>query len=104
MVEARLHDGTTIDVEVLGHGPAVLMPVNPISATGIKADELRAWGVDPSLGRTFMEGLASNFTVVAFDYEGHRMASPAPDTLTPDNITSDILAVANSAGIDQFAY
>lgn len=104
MVEARLHDGTTIDVEVLGHGPAVLMPVNPISATGIKADELRAWSVDPSLGRAFMEGLASNFTVVAFDYEGHRMASPAPDTLTPDNITSDILAVANSAGIDQFAY
>ncbi len=32
------------------------------------------------------------------------MASPAPDTLTPDNIASDILAVANSAGIDQFAY
>lgn len=104
MVEARLHDGTTIEVEVLGHGPAVLMPVNPIPATGDKAEELSAWGVDPALGRTFVEALASNFTVVAFDYEGHRMASPAPDTLTPDKIASDLLAVANAAGIDHFAY
>ncbi|MGW6655221.1 alpha/beta fold hydrolase [Rhodococcus sp. NPDC055024] len=104
MAEARLHDGTTIDVEILGHGPALLMPVNPVPATGSNAEELRAWGVDPSLGRTIMEELASKFTVVAFDYEGHRMASPAPDTLTPVNIASDFLSVADSAGIDQFAY
>lgn len=101
---ALLHDQTEILVEISGSGPAVLLPVNPIPLEGPEADEKQQWGVDPALGRHLIDGLSDQFTVIAFDYEGHRMAQPAPETLTPDNITQDILAVADAAGADKFAY
>lgn len=101
---ARLHDGSTIDVEVTGTGPTVLLPVNPVPATGAPADELRRWGVDPALGRTLVDALSPAFRVVAADYEGHRMAHPAPATLTPDNVAADLLAIADAAGAETFAY
>ncbi|GAA2366316.1 alpha/beta hydrolase [Dactylosporangium salmoneum] len=102
--QARLHDGSTIDVEVHGAGPAVLLPVNPVPIEGAGAEELRRWGADPALGRTLIDGLADTFTVVAFDYEGHVLAVPKPDTLTPANIAADVIAVADAAGVDRFAY
>jgi len=104
MVEARAHDGNTIAVEVTGEGPAVLLPVNPEPVTGPRAEELRRWGVDPALGRNLIDGLADAFRVVAFDYEGHALAVPKPDTLTPANLAGDLLAVADAAGADRFAY
>jgi pimeloyl-ACP methyl ester carboxylesterase len=42
--------------------------------------------------------------VVAFDYEGHVLQVPKPDTLTPDNVARDLLAVADAVGADRFAY
>lgn len=57
MMEVKLHDGSAIRVEVCGDGPAVLLPVNPVPASGPCADELRRWGVDPALGRTLIDGL-----------------------------------------------
>jgi pimeloyl-ACP methyl ester carboxylesterase len=42
--------------------------------------------------------------VLAFDYEGHVLATPKPDTLTPVNVAGDILAVADAAGAERFAY
>jgi pimeloyl-ACP methyl ester carboxylesterase len=42
--------------------------------------------------------------VVAFDYEGHVLQAPKPDTLTPANLAGDLLAVADAAGADRFAY
>jgi pimeloyl-ACP methyl ester carboxylesterase len=104
MVEARLHDGSTIAVEVDGHGPAVLLPVNPQPVEGPQAEELRRWGADPALGRTLVDGLSDAFRVVAFDYEGHLLHVPKPDTLTPANLAGDLLAVADAAGTDRFAY
>jgi len=104
MVEARLHDGSTIVVEVDGHGPAVLLPVNPQPVEGPQAEELRRWGADPALGRTLIDGLSDAFRVVAFDYEGHLLQVPKPDTLTPANLAGDLLAVADAAGADRFAY
>jgi hypothetical protein len=68
MVEARLHDDSTIAVEVHGQGPTVLLPVNPEPVEGPQAEELRKWGVDPALGRTLIDGLSDVFRVVAFDY------------------------------------
>lgn len=103
-VTAKLHDGSKIEAEVSGAGPTILLPVSLVSLDGKEAEEKRKWGVDPALGRHFIEGLNDKFTVVAFDYEGHRMAHPAPDTLTADNITNDILAVADAAGAKTFAY
>ncbi|MFD0891309.1 alpha/beta fold hydrolase, partial [Streptosporangium algeriense] len=69
-----------------------------------RADAMRAWGADPALGRSLVEGLRDAFTVVAFDYENHVLANPKPRTLTPDNIARDLLAVADAAGADRFAY
>ena len=104
MPEARLHDQSTIAVEVHGRGPTVLLAVNPTPVEGPQAEELRRWGVDPALGRTLIDGLGDRFRVVAFDYEGHVLQNPKPDTLTPANLAADLLAVADAAGADRFAY
>jgi pimeloyl-ACP methyl ester carboxylesterase len=104
MVEARLHDGSPIAVEVQGRGPTVLLAVNPQPVEGPQAEELRRWGTDPALGRTLVDGLSDAFQVVAFDYEGHVLNTPKPDTLTPDRVAADLLAVAAAAGADRFAY
>src|SRR6266508_1925881 len=97
MPAARLHDGHLIDVEVQGSGPTVLMPVNPRPVEGPRADEMRLWGADPSLGHSLVRGLSDAFRVVAFDYEGHLLSTPKPDTLTPVN-------AAHAVGADRFAY
>ena len=104
MPEVALHDGSTIAVEVQGRGPTVVLPVNPQPVEGPQAEELRRWGADPALGRTLIDGLRDAFQVVAFDYEGHLLQVPRPDTLTPANIAADLLAVADAAGADRFAY
>jgi hypothetical protein len=102
MTEARLHDASTIAIEVHGRGPTVLLPVNPQPVEGAQAEEMRRWGADPALGRSLIDRLGDAFRVVAFDYEGHLLRMPRPDTLTPDNVASDLLAVADAA--DRFAY
>jgi pimeloyl-ACP methyl ester carboxylesterase len=104
MSEARLHDASTIAVEVDGGGPTVLLPVNPQPVEGPQAEEMRRWGADPALGRSLIDGLSDAFQVVAFDYEGHLLQVPKPDTLTPANVVGDLLAVADAAGADRFAY
>jgi pimeloyl-ACP methyl ester carboxylesterase len=104
MPEVALHDGSKIAVEVQGRGPTVVLPVNPQPVEGPQAEELRRWGADPALGRTLIDGLSDAFQVVAFDYEGHLLQVPKPDTLTPANIVGDLLAVADAAGTDRFAY
>ncbi|HJP80921.1 MAG TPA: hypothetical protein VJ841_00795 [Candidatus Saccharimonadales bacterium] len=103
-ITATLHDGAKIDVEISGSGPAVLLPVNPISLTGEAAEAKQKWGVDPALGRHFIDGLNDKFTIIAFDYEGFRMRHPAAETLTPDNIVKNFLTIADAAGAEKFAY
>jgi pimeloyl-ACP methyl ester carboxylesterase len=101
---SRLHDASTIEVEVQGRGPTVLLAVNPRPVEGAQAEELRRWGADPALGRSLIDGLSDAFRVVAFDYEGQVLQVPKPDTLTPVNVAGDLLAVADAAGADRFAY
>jgi pimeloyl-ACP methyl ester carboxylesterase len=104
MPQARLHDGSTIAVEVHGDGPSVLLPVNPQPVEGPQAEQVRRWGADPALGRSLIDGLTDAFQVVAFDYEGRVLQVPKPDTLTPANLAGDLLAVADAAGTDRFAF
>ncbi|MCP2258844.1 Pimeloyl-ACP methyl ester carboxylesterase [Streptoalloteichus tenebrarius] len=104
MAQATLHDGSSVELEIHGDGPTVLLPVNPRPAEGERADEMRKWRMDPELGLSLIRGLRDAFRVVAFDYEGHVMAVPKPDTLTPASIAADLLAVADAAGADRFAY
>lgn len=104
MARATLHDGAVLELEVRGEGPAVLLPVNPTPIDGDRADEMRKWGADPALGKNLIDGLSDTFRVVAFDYEGHVLAHPKPATLTPDNVAADLVAVADAAGAERFAY
>ncbi|MFD0711591.1 alpha/beta fold hydrolase [Paenibacillus sp. GCM10027626] len=104
MIKVILHDGNTIDVEIRGEGPAILLPVNPVPVEGAQADELKKWGVDPALGKSLIDGLCDHYRVIAFDYEGHVMQQPKPDSLTPDNVARDFIAVADAAGAPKFAY
>lgn len=103
-VEAVLHDGTTIRVTVHGDGPAVLLPVSLATHTTAEAETLRQWGGDPDLGPALINGIALTNRVIAADYEAHRMANPAPRTLTPGNLAKDLLAIADAAGVGRFAY
>lgn len=47
---------------------------------------------------SLIDALADVARVIAFDYEGHILAGPMPETLTPDNVVADFLAIANAAG------
>jgi pimeloyl-ACP methyl ester carboxylesterase len=102
--KASLNDGSSIEIEIQGKGPAVLIPVNPVPVEGAQAEEMRKWGVDPALGRALIDGLCNQFRVVAFDYEGHLMKTPQADTLTPEALAKDLLAVADAAQAGRFAY
>jgi pimeloyl-ACP methyl ester carboxylesterase len=104
MPDATLHDGSTIEIEVHGAGPTLLLPVNPQPVTGPQAEAMREWGADPALGHSLIVDLRDAFRVVAFDYEEHLLRTPQPDSLTPAHAVSDILAIADAAGADQFAY
>jgi pimeloyl-ACP methyl ester carboxylesterase len=104
-MRAALHDGSTVDIVVEGDGPAVLLPVNPVAFDGETADQMRAWGAEPDLGRNLLTGLASaGLRVIAADYEGHLAREPKPHTLTADALAADLLAIADAAGADRFAY
>ncbi len=104
MPEATLHDGSTIEIEVHGSGPTLLLPVNPQPVIGPQAEQMRKYGTDPALGQSLIKGLSDAFRVVAFDFEGQCLRKPKPDTLTPANTANDLLAVADAAGADRFAY
>jgi pimeloyl-ACP methyl ester carboxylesterase len=91
-------------MEIQGSGPNILLPVNPQAIEGTQAEEMKKWGMNPALGQHLITGLSDRYRVIAFDYEGHVQQNPKADTLTPDNITKDFLAVADAAGADTFAY
>ena len=102
--EAVLFDGSRIPVTVAGEGPSILLPVRTEPFEESAAETLRAWGGDPDLGPALVAALSERFTVVAADYEGHRMATPAAGGLPPDALAADLLAIADAAGAESFAY
>jgi len=105
MTTARLHDGSALDVVVTGEGPAILMPVDTTFTEGEAADRARAWGADPNAGHSLATGLAdAGFRAVAAGYEAHLAQHPKPHTLTADAVVADLLAIADAAGADRFAY
>lgn len=105
MVTARLHDGATLELTVTGDGPAVLLPVGTTVPGGEVAEQMRAWGAEPDLGHTLVVRLAAaGFRVIAADYEGHLAHHPKPRTLDADAVAADLLAIADAAGADRFAY
>ncbi|HLS34873.1 MAG TPA: alpha/beta hydrolase [Bacillota bacterium] len=99
-----MHDGNTINVVIQGNGHTILMPVNTFPIEGEQADEMKKWGVDSSLGKSLMDGLSDRYRVVAFDYEAHVLSYAKPETLIPENIARDFLAIADATDTDKFAY
>src|SRR5258708_20367483 len=65
---------------------------------------MRQYGTDPAMGQSLIKGLRDAFRVVAFAYEGQCLRRPKPETLTPANAASDLLAVADAVGAHRFAY
>jgi pimeloyl-ACP methyl ester carboxylesterase len=93
---AVAHDGTTIDIDVHGSGPTILM--HPLPAyPGFDAETL-------ALKRRLDEGLvpqlSDRFRLVMFEYPG----DPKPATLTPTNVVRDLLAIADAAEADRFTW
>jgi pimeloyl-ACP methyl ester carboxylesterase len=104
ITEAILADGSRIAIEIYGTGPNLLLPVNPQPITGTQADQMRQYGADPALGQNLIAGLSDIARIIAVDYEGHLWQTPRPQTLTPDHVVRDMLAIADAAGADRFAY
>jgi pimeloyl-ACP methyl ester carboxylesterase len=105
MPTAQLHDDSRLDVSILGDGPAVLLPISTAIIEGTAADQMRAWGADPKLGHNLATGLAdAGFRAVTAGYEAHLNDHPQPRTLTASTVAADLLAVADAAGADRFAY
>ncbi|MFG1995150.1 alpha/beta fold hydrolase [Actinoplanes sp. NPDC048988] len=97
---ARLHDGTELEVTVLGDGPVVLLPMGVTVTEEPRASQMRAWGAEPDTGHLLAAGLAAaGFRVVAADYEAHRASHPA--ALTAATVAQDLLALT---GGERFAY
>jgi pimeloyl-ACP methyl ester carboxylesterase len=102
---ARLHDDSRLDVAVLGEGPALLLPISTTVVEDAAAEQMRAWGADPALGRTLATSFANaGFRVITADYEGQLAEHPKPRSLDARAVVIDLLAVADAAGSDRFAY
>ncbi len=104
MTQAILQDGSAIEIEIYGEGLTLLLPVNPRPLEGALAEQMRLYGADPALGQSFINGLQDVFRVVAFDYEGHLRRKPRPQSLTPENVVSDLLTIADAAQAERFVY
>jgi len=102
----QLIDETELKVGLVGNpdSPTIMLPGAKKSVYGQEADNLRLWGVDPELGKHFIEGLVDKFQVLYFDYEGHRLQHPSPENLTPENLVKDLLTIADEMNVKMFSY
>ncbi|WP_020670763.1 alpha/beta fold hydrolase [Amycolatopsis nigrescens] len=95
MPSTAAHNGDEIYFEAHGEGPVVLLynadprvPEHPLKA--------QATGLREAL----VEELSGRYRVVLLSYPG----KPKDDSLTPETVTTDLLAVADAAGADRFAW
>ncbi|MBP2367527.1 alpha/beta fold hydrolase [Pseudonocardia parietis] len=95
MPTARAHNGDDIYFEVHGEGPALVCYADPnLPVDAPAADLMRR------LCTGLREGLTDRHRIVLLSYPG---AHPF-QTMTPENVTSDLLAVADAAGLDDFTW
>jgi pimeloyl-ACP methyl ester carboxylesterase len=102
----KLYNNSEIEVGLTGnlHNKTIMLPIAKKSVYGKDAENLKLWGVDPELGKNFVEGLADQFQVLYFDYEGHLFNHPNPDDLTPERIVNDFLLIADEMNVRNFSY
>lgn len=101
----QLSNQTTIEVGLTGVSdrPTIMLPIAKKSVYNQEAENLKLWGVDPELGKHFVEGLADTFQVLYFDYEGHLFQHPV-DNLTADYIVKDLLLISDEMNVKNFSY
>ncbi|MFB9328917.1 alpha/beta fold hydrolase [Paenibacillus aurantiacus] len=101
----RLSSSADIEVGLAGapDRPVVMLPVAKKSVEGPEADNLKLWGVDPDLGKHFVEGLADAFQVLYFDYESYLFAHPV-EQLTAERVVQDLLHIADAMQVKSFSY
>lgn len=95
MPTARAHNGDEIYFEVHGEGPALICYADPVLPADAPAADLMQ-----RLCTGLREGLADSYRIVLISYPG----TPKTETLTPDNVTADLLAIADAADLDEFAW
>lgn len=102
----KLMDESQLKVGLVGNPdfPTIMLPIAKESVYGQEAESLKLWGVDPELGKHFIEGLVDKFHILYFDYEGHRLQYPNPENLTPDHIVKDLLTIADEMNVKKFSY
>lgn len=102
----RLNNHSEIEAGLAGDpkNKTIMLPIAKKSVTGDEAEMLKQWGVDPELGKRFVDGLSEQFQVLYFDYEGHLFQHPEPDRLTADHIARDLLQIADEMGVRSFSY
>ncbi len=98
MPAAVLDDGSQLNLCLQGNGIPLLVP-SAAPGPG-STDCLLLQGPTAEL----IDGLAEHATVIAFDYEAHRLEHPRSTTLTLDTVARDMLAIADSVGAEEFAY
>lgn len=95
MATARAHDGDEIYFEVHGDGPAVLLyNADPRPPDHPLRDRMTAFT------EAVVAELADRYRVVLMSYPG----APKPDTFTPAAVNADMLAIADAAGAERFAW
>ncbi|GAB1154598.1 hypothetical protein YWY31_06230 [Paenibacillus illinoisensis] len=102
----KLMDETEIKVGLVGNPnhKTIMLPIAKESVYGQEAENLKLWGMDPELGKHFVEGLVNEFQVLYFDYEGHRLQNTNPENLTPNHIVNDLMLIADEMNINTFSY
>lgn len=101
----QLANQSEIEVGMAGlpDRPTIMLPIAKKSVYNQEAENLKLWGVDPELGKHFVEGLADTFQVLYFDYEGHLFQHPV-ENLTADHIVKDLLHIADEMNVTSFSY
>ncbi|MGE7770975.1 alpha/beta fold hydrolase [Viridibacillus arvi] len=102
----KLMDDSELKVGLVGNPnfKTIMLPLAKETVYGEEGENLKLWGVDPELGKHFIEGLQDKFQILYFDYEGHRLQHPNPENLTPENIVKDLLLIADEMNINKFSY
>lgn len=96
---ARVAAQMPVRYEVHGRGP-ILIVGPPITAG-------KSGGSDPlaALRQAYLDRLADRYRVIVLDYPPTGAdAAAAVDVFGPDRVCADVLAVANAAGADRFAW
>ena len=97
---SRLHPPSEIYFEVHGDGVPLLLGF-PMMAS--QAEIFGDFGAATLSG--YLEGLTDRYRVLLIDYPSiGKSGTIAPDDFDVERVCSDLLAVADAAGFDQFAY